>query len=278
MKKLLMTVLMLVGVATFAGVKDPFVQFAESDFCGPKTEPHHLRDDQNWFGAQLISLQVKADTGVWLSNYVSSWHYTAEGGNEGNINLNGNIYNMSPSAFGYIYAKDIANLTMTRDDYKNAIHWSNGETTEITYYNDSNKNNTITTEGYFLGYFQNDAEIYLVMSTIPEDGSETVDSFQYVDYENNPEANVEDTTLRSRQHNYKNDIANNVRINFGINSETYGLLAREFVAVYTGNPEYSYKDKYGTSTGGPLPGVFFAGLLSLGTVFGASKAKRQKRA
>ncbi len=262
MKKLLMTLLLVAGVAAFAGVEQPFVQFTQSDFCQTYDQPHNTRPDQNWFGAQMITLDVSANSDVWLSNYVRSWY-------EPIPDLHGNVYNMSANMYGYIFADDINGLSV--DNYEDAIHWSNGQTTDITYFYDDNPNITNTATGYFLGHFNEDAEIYLVMTTIPDDGGETVDSYQYVQDDDHV------TTLYSRQHNTY-DLAGNVRINFGIDNGVYGDgvgIGREFVAVY--DHPTGIDDGHGT-TGGPLPGVFFAGLLSLGTVFGASKMKRQKRA
>ena len=68
----------------------------------------------------------------------------------------------------------------------------------------------------------------------------------------------------SRQHNTF-DLAGNVRVNLGIDSETFGGIGREFVAVYNG------------ATGGPLPSLLLVALLSSGTVFGASRMKTKKR-
>ena len=102
------------------------------------------------------------------------------------------------------------------------------------------------------------------MTTLPADGGELVDSYQHVQDADH------DTTLQSRQHD-DIDIAGNVRVNFGIDSNTYGPIAREFVAVYVPGDEEVIRGLL--TSGGPLPGVLFAGLLSLGTVFGASRLK-----
>ena len=272
MKKLLMTLLMLVGVASFAGVERPFVQFARTDYTseqrtGDLNASQNTTNNGDWYPGQLISLSVKAGTDVWLTHKVESW-YT-------NTDLDGVEYDMlgGDYRYGYIFKDDFnGDLTMEKGTYDNLIHWSNGDTTDVTYYYDLNENITSTRTGYFLDHFNEGAEIYLVMTTLPEDGGETVDSYQYVQSDNHGA-----TTLMSRTYDY-NDLADNVVINFGIDNGTYGDgvgIGREFVAVYD-KGDNPFID--GGTTGGPLPGVFFAGLLSLGTVFGASKMKRQKRA
>ncbi len=275
MKKLLTTLLMLVGVATFAGVERPFVQFARTDYTSEQ-RPADLNASQNttnngdWYPAQLISLHVYAGTSVWLTHKVQSWYEP--------LNLDGNEYGNEfdmlggDHRYGYIFKDDFnGDLTMEKGTYDNLIHWADGTTDLITYVNDANEAIKSTRTGYFLDHFDEGAEIYLVMTTLPEDGGETVDSYQYVQSDNHGA-----TTLMSRTYDY-DDLAGNVVINFGIDNGTYGDgvgIGREFVAVYDKGDD----GIGGGGTGGPLPGAFFAGLLSLGTVFGASKVKRQKRA
>ncbi len=294
MKKLLMTVLMLVGAVTFASVEEPFKQFAREDYHSTTRNLENLPYLENlgwqkWDYLQvsdynaLFTLSVKGGTGVWLSNYVSNVYGTETPNIDGgDVPLDKNTYNMSPKAYGYIYAKDMPSLIEQKGSYDNLIHLSNGATTDITYTSDTPNGDgtykSITTPGYFLDYFKDDAEIYLVMTTLPVDGVEMVDSYQYT------QDAKHETILYSRQFNTA-DIAGNIRVDFGIDNGTYGKyepegtesIAREFVAVYSEDKDLINKQLAGGS-GGPLPGVFFAGLLSLGTVFGASKAKRQKRA
>ena len=291
MKKLLMTVLMLVGVATFAvevtkeyNINPVFQQFTAADYNNdiPRDRANvgslgesYIQYYGPWGGTALFTLDVKGGTGVWLSNYISNNY-------GGVIDLDKNIYNMSPKAYGYIYEKDMPSLIEEKPNYDSLIHPSNGATTTITYTSltadGEGKYPTVSTEGYFLDYFEEDAKIYLVMTTLPEDGGEKVDTYQFVQ-DNNA---YTDTTLKSRQHN-TSDIAGNIRVNFGIDLPPVGDgnltdISREFVAVYSGDSELIRSQIGGGTAGGPLPGVFFAGLLSLGTVFGASKVKRQKRA
>ena len=130
----------------------------------------------------------------------------------------------------------------------------------ITYYYDDNPSITATATGYFLDSFENDAEIYLVMTTLAGDGHELVDSYQRVQDTN---AGY-DTTLVSRLHN-TTDQAGNVRINFGIDSVSEGWIGREFVAVYNS-----------TASGQPLPGVL-SSILIVGSLMGGYKTMKRKK-
>ena len=246
MKKSLIVLFSLFAFISFAGVEAPFVQFAPEDYCNP----HYFRTDQNWLDAQLITLNVHGGTNVWLSNYVQSFY-------EPIPDLNGNVYNMNAGKYGYIFKDDISNFNILKSDYSQYIQWSDGTTTEITYTYDADPSITNSTKGYLLDYFDEDAEIYLVMTTLPVDGNETVDSYQYV------AGGPEDTTLQSRSHAY-NDLAGNVRINYGINSTTLGYTAREFVAVYDS-----------PVAGQPLPGVFASLVLGFGTIAGLKKIRKK---
>ena len=254
MKRIASLILGLVAASALSGVVEPFKQFTQADYVDA------AKPGQSWFASNTFTLSVKANTSVWLSNYVRSWY-------EPIAPLNGNVYDMNAQKYGYIFKSDFpvvdgaTDLTLANGSYDDLIHWSNGETTEITYFDDSAPNITNSTTGYLLDTFTEDAEVYLVMTTIPSDGGETVDTYQYVQDADH------DTSLLSRQHNTL-DLANNVRVNFGIDSETDGAVAREFVAVYTGSEDSSI-------SGQPLPGLLFAGLLSLGTVFGASKMRKR---
>lgn len=280
MKKLLMTLLMLVGVATFAGVQEPFQQFVQTDYTfNPRTE-----EGQNNYYQSMMTLSVGAGSGVWLSNFVDHWDLSAYEYNPV-VDLHGFAYDMKGSQkYGYIDKAEMKKLAdekgvglhdLQKEDYQGIIKWANGDSRMITYNDDLGHTNE--TQAYFLDYFENGAEIYLVLTTLEADGGEVVDAYQYVE---GGDPNAYDTTLVSRQitANPQLDLAGNVRINYGLDT-TQPTTGREFVAVYD-NGTYSSdleRASYG-STGGPLPGVFFAGLLSLGTVFGASKMKKQKRA
>lgn len=237
MKKIVSLMLILAAASALAGVVEPFKQFSQADFKDA------MKPGQPWASANVFTLSVKANTSVWLSNYVRSFY-------EEIPDLGGNVFNMGEKKYGYIYKNDLATLDMANGSYDSLIHWSNGETNTITYTYSGNPAITNTATGYFLDEFKEDADIYLVMTALDRDGGETVDTYQYVKDADN------DTTLLSRQHNTE-DLAGNVRINLGING------GREFVAVYNGSP-----------SGQPLPGLLFAGMLSLGTVFGVSRMRK----
>lgn len=261
----LAAVIVALAALVFAGVKDPFVQFTQADYC----DPHGSRPDQwestegnhvNTISAQIITLDVHAGTDVWLSNYVRSWY-------EAIPDLHGNVYDMGAQRYGYIFANDINGLSAT--DYEGSIHWGTGDTTQITYVYDQDPSITNTATGYFLGHFNDDAEIYLVMTTLPEDGGELVDSYQYVQDDDHV------TTLMSRQHN-TTDLAGNVRINFGIDNGTYGDgagIGREFVAVY--DHPAGIDGGHGT-TGGPLPGpMTAAAVVACMAALNSARRRRQ---
>lgn len=244
MKKIVSMMLLMAAASVLAGVLEPFKQFTQADFKDA------VKPGQPWASAQVFTLNVKANTSVWLSNYVRSFY-------EPIPDLHGNVYDMAK--YGYIFKDDLPSLDVPNGSYDSLIHWANGETTTITYTATNNPAITNDATGYLLDEFKKDADIYLVMTTLPREGGETVDTYQYVQDANH------DTTLQSRQHNTV-DLAGNVRINFGIDN----VGAREFVAVYSGSTSDTP-----SPSGQPLPGLLFAGMLSLGTVFAASKMRKR---
>jgi|GEM_PF-2284044 len=243
MKKIASMMLLLAAVSVLAGVAEPFRQFTQADFSDA------AKPGQGWSSARVFTLSVKANTSVWLSNYVRSFY-------EPIPDLNGNVYNMAGGKYGYILKNDLPKLDLANGSYDSLIHWANGKTNTITYTNSTNSVTNSAT-GYLLDEFKEDADIYLVMTTLAGDGGETVDTYQFVRDADH------DTTLQSRQHNTV-DLAGNVRINFGIND-----VGHEFVAVYGGVEGSS------SPSGQPLPGLLFAGMLSLGTVFAAFKVRKR---
>ncbi|MBR0459492.1 MAG: hypothetical protein IJJ26_09670 [Victivallales bacterium] len=258
MKKFVSMMLSLVAASAFAGVVEPFKQFTQADYNDAPKPGQSV-----WKYSDTFTLNVKANTTVWLSNYVNSW-YDPKPLNP----LHGNVFDMGAQKYGYIYKSDlptvdgVTDLTLPNGSYDNLIHWSNGETNTITYTHDPNPDITNYTTGYLLDTFKEDAEIYLVMTTLASDGGETVDTYQYVQDANNA------TTMLSRQHNTV-DLAGNVRVNFGIGVRDEHEIGREFVAVFSGVTSDT------VPSGQPLPGLLFAGMLSLGTVFGASKMRKR---
>ena len=245
--KLAFMLLATVVVTAFAGVAAPFYQYADGAFT------KGMRDAQPWLGAQMISLEVTAGTTVWLSNYVQSWY-------EPIPNLHGKVFDMSEGKYGYIRKSDLQTSYKNNSDYADKIIWSSGETTDITFtYAEGGPSNTTT--AYLLDTFDTDDEIFFVMTTIPSDGGETVDSFQYVQDKYGQDTSI-DTTLVSRVAG-THDLAGNLRINFGINE-----IGREFVSVFM------KPDSNGVS-GHPLPGLLVSSLLAMGTVLAGKRLRKR---
>lgn len=150
-----------------------------------------------------ITLDVKAGTKVWLTNYVSSWY--------GIDDLEA-VFDMSNEKYGYI------------DD--GGLHLSKGETTQVTYSKDGH---SVFTKGYLLDYFGEDATIYIAMT--PLNGEDImVDTLQEMD-----------SYLISRQdgNGFATllDQADNVRINFGIaDGKGYEFVAVSEEPVSQGQP------------------------------------------
>lgn len=270
MMKKIALIIAMVSLASLAGVEEPFVQFTREDYHSEQ-RPGDLNASENttqsggWHPAQLISLSVQAGTNVWLTHKVESWYTDTD--------LDGVEFDMlgGSERYGYIF-KDAFNgdLTMEKGTYDDLIHWASGDTDMVTYTNDSGPQKSTRT-GYFLDHFDDDTEIYLVMTTLATDTNpqEAVDSYQYVQ-----SANHVETTLMSRRYDY-DDNAGNVVINFGIDNGTYGDgngIGREFVAVYDQGPN-PFKPSGGT-TGGPLPCGAIAWIIGLGTVSLARKMKK----
>ena len=69
------------------------------------------------------------------------------------------------------------------------------------------------------------------------------------------------------------DIAGNTRIDFGIDSASHGLMAREWVAFGVYDEE---RDGMAVVPGGPLPGAATAGALAVMTMLGLSKLRKRK--
>ena len=253
MKKILFA--MFIAVSVFAGVEAPLVQYTQADYCN---DSHVMRADQNWFGAQLIVMDVHAGTDVWLTNYVSNFYNPVP-------DLHGNQFDMlGEQKYGYIFADCITNFSTPQGDYAESIIWGDGSKTRtVTYFSDDNPNLKVDAKGYYLDHFDNDGQVYLVMTTLPGDGGETVDLYQYVQDANH------NTSLVSRQHNTV-DVAGNVRINFGIDSLSEGYIGREFVAVY----EHA-EDEGGRPTGAPLPGVMMSCLVGIGGIIMARKKTKR---
>ena len=228
MKNVLMKLIVLACVLCTAGLALELRQFALSDFNRYDTW-------QNWESARMITLNVKAGTSVYITNYVSSWY--------GIPDLDAADYeagyDMSPGQYGYIPAVRTASGVAAAGDFIP----SSGETVSVTYRNPDGPQ-SLATEGYLLGMFDKDAEIFLAMT--PRGYEEQVDSRNPV---NDPYGDpAVFSVLVSRQANYL-DLADNVRVNFGLDDS----IGHEFVLGYVD-----------ATAGQPLPGMLFSGLLVLG--------------
>lgn len=248
------------AASAFAGISEKnFFQYDASDFVNEQ------RAQQPWLGAQMISLSVKGGSSVWLANYINSWYDPKPV-----YDLNGTTYQMGAGQYGYLRKSELQGIDAT-SDYRSLIHWSDGRTKEITYFNDPNPAITNSTTAYYLDYFGEDDEIYFVMTSLPEYGGEVVDSFQYVnDKTKETEMYNPDTMLTSRLDNTK-DLAGNVRINFGLGIDTNS--GREFVAFGSAG---DYDGNTRPPSGQPLPGAMVAGCLSLGTLLLGKRVRRRK--
>ena len=215
-----------------------------------------------WTEAHQIQLTIGGPCDLWVSNYIRSWE-------EPIAALDGNVYDMAPIKYG----------ATTIDGSKTWI--GNGETTTVTY-NDvggdpGTGESTNSTTAYFVGTFEGGEVISLWMTTLPTDGGETVDMQQLVNgsYVENPEAALRDrvwetyeTTLASRVID-THDLANNVRVNFGLTTFPDG---REFVAF--GVTDGKVHD-HPSPSGQPLPGAMATCLLAMGAVAAAKKMKKR---
>ena len=161
-----------------AGVEDPFMQLGSYKW------------DKE--GTQRITLTVPADSYVYLTNFVLDWTSTP-------INDLKNVYNMNPNQYGWFSEADINAETGEYD-----WHRSDGSVAKVTYTNDYylegvDEMSKKSTNGYFLDYFKDSMDIYLVMTALPHDGGETVDSYQELNGENSS------TTLKERYVDYDDD-------------------------------------------------------------------------
>ena len=246
-KKLLLMLLVVCGMV-FASESN-FVQFTLDDF---NTYDSAGGPIQEWIPAQMITLSVQAGSSVYLSNYINTWYGTVE-------NLSSDTYaagyDMSAGAYGYMIAQKTADGKVTTDGI---VHPGTGETKDVTYQN-PNGTETKTTTGYFLGTFENDTEIFFVMT--PNGYNSKINSYLPVNDPNNdpPVTSI----LASRQIN-TTDLAGNIRVNFG----TVDGIGHEFVIGYEAAPP--------SSSGQPLPGVLSTIVVACCSIACAKKMKKNK--
>ena len=239
MKRTLFALFTLITTIAFA----EFVQFTGADYNYFTTAQTYT--EQGWIPANMIALSVKANTSVYISNYVSSWY--GEMPNLGDTDYLAG-YDMSANSYGYVYAeKDANGLYKPVGD----IHYANGTTKEVTYKNPNGPQQRTTT-GYYLDTFTKDAEIFLVMT--PNGYTDEVNSWYPVNdpYGAYPYSSI----LASRQINTY-DLTGQTRVNFG----TVDGVAHEFVVGYEAEP----------ITGQPLPGVMMSCLVGIGVILSKKK-------
>ena len=251
-KKLLVMGL-LAGIMSFA-TESAFYPYTTSDY----NIYHTPYGSQFWDPAQMITLNVSAGSAVYLTNYVSNWYGTVEDLGESSYAAG---YNMNDHKYGYVLAQ--------KDDEGKVspvggVHWSDGKTKDITYQNPTGPE-TKTTTGYLLDKFEDDAEIFFVMT--PNGYDDTVNSFGPVD---DPDGLGYSSIMQSRQINTQ-DQSGLVRVNFG----TVDGVGHEFVIGAVAMPPDGGGEGGGAS-GQPLPGLLLAGLLSLGTVAAGKKMQKKR--
>lgn len=247
MKTIVFVVCMMMTFITCAEIvsvggysnKAVFRQFTHDEFTNTGDYTDGRNSSQNWLGAQTIKLTVGNEMDVWLSNYVASWY-------EPVLPLDGNVYDMGNMKYGAY-------------EVNGSKSWiGNGETTTVEYGDGAGHSNDTT--AYFLGHFEGGEEVYLWLTTLPADDHEAVSTEQLV-YDG------VDTILASRVDG-THDIADNVRINFGL---TNGY-SREWVAFGVSDENSAV-----VPSGGPLPGLMTVSILAFGTVLGASRLGKKKQ-
>ncbi|MBR5077890.1 MAG: hypothetical protein IKX30_04025 [Victivallales bacterium] len=246
-KNLLLMLLVVCGMV-FASESN-FVQFTLDDF---NTYDSAGGPIQEWIPAQMITLSVQAGSSVYLSNYINTWYGTVE-------NLGSDTYaagyDMSAGAYGYMIAQKTADGKVTTDGI---VHPGTGETKDVTYKNPTGTE-TKTTTGYLLDTFENDTEIFFVMT--PNGYNSKINSYLPVnDPKNDPPVT---SILASRQIN-TTDLAGNIRVNFG----TVDGIGHEFVIGYEAAPP--------SSSGQPLPGVLSTIVVACCSIACARKMKKNK--
>ncbi|MBR5024699.1 MAG: hypothetical protein IKX48_06505 [Victivallales bacterium] len=246
-KNLLLMLLVVCGMVFAA--ESNYVQFTLDDF---NTYDSAGGPIQEWTSAQMITLSVQAGSSVYLSNYINTWYGTVEALGTSSYAAG---YDMSAGSYGYMIAEKTADGKVTTDG---VVHLANGATKDVTYKN-PNGTETKTTTGYLLDTFENDTEIFFVMT--PNGYNSKINSYLPVNDPNNdpPVTSI----LASRQINTV-DLAGNIRVNFG----TVDGVAHEFVLGYEAAPP--------SISGQPLPGVLSTIVVACCSIACAKKMKKNK--
>ncbi len=268
MKKYLLALLLLTSVFAVA-IDADYVQFAtKSDFNDKNHWP-----DQTWMSSELISLHVPAGSTVYLTNYTSNFDSLYDIGDEkysiynpdtGMIERPG--FDMSIGKYGY--------LTATMDENGNVIsvsdfHPGNGGKEVFSFTGPDGR--TVTTPGYLLDTFNEETDIFFVMTPLSSswisDETETIPDATVNSYARvgRPYEGYNQEYLQSRQLNTW-DQNGTPRVNFG----TTDGVGHEFVIGYVASVEPP-------PSGQPLPGVLTSCLVALGATGIAARRRKQSR-
>ncbi len=259
MKKKLFTLLLLVSAVVFAA---DVVQYAtKSDF--------HIvsREEQPWFSQEMISLKVKGGSAIYITNYISNYYEVFDIGDTDYIDPGSGKkigYDLSVGKFGYMTANldELGNVTSVSQFYQ-----GKGTVKDFSYTASNGK--TVTTPGYLLDEFDEDTEIFFVMtplSTVEGENIGFVDTYNLV---NDPSLDVE-SALLSRQINTV-DQNGTVRVNLGVvDSLSPAGLSHEFASA-------SLAKETPAPSGQPLPGVLTSCLVGLAATSLAARRRKQSR-
>lgn len=277
-KLLVMVLVLLAGSIAFAQYTEgvDFVQYTGKDFNTYSTSQRittlwsGATQDNNWSESDMITLNVKAGSTVYLTNYVSNFNLVGDSPiKDLGDSSYAEGYNMTANHYGYVIADKGENGNLIDNgngSYSikpgSEIHWGTGEQIEVTYYN-ADHTASQTTAGYKLGTFNEDTEIFFVMT--PNGYNTAVNSYDYVDWPNGGE-NAVSSILQSRHVNPLDQVGN-ARVNFGIVGHENG---HEFVIGSVASVEPP-------PSGQPLPGVLSSCLIALGATGIAARRRKKSR-
>ena len=263
MKKYLLALLLLTSVFTVAvGMDAVQYSYANGDFGSYSTS-------QIGLASKMITVKVKGGTTAYITNYVDDWYGGAiEDLGDPDYALG---YDMSAGKYGYVFAEIDGNGNATPTG---GIHWADGTKTTITYQNPQGWYGQVETQdvtGYKLDSFENDAEIFLVMTPRGYDGT-YVTSYELLSEYSEGNPNGMQSIFKSRQVNTW-DQANSGRVNFAfgpIDEPNNQGVSHEFVIGYMATPPEP-------PSGQPLPGVLTSCLIALGATGIAARRKHSKK-